>query len=382
MSPFEPLTFSRGPAMKNRFLLAPMTNHQSYEDGRLTEEEIHWLRLRAEGNFGLVMTGAAHVNKKGKGFPGELGVFNDELLPGLTLLAGELRKAGALSSVQLYHGGLRSIMPDRVGPSDAPEDRARAMTIEEVRSTIEDFIEGAVRAERAGFDGVEIHGAHGYLVSEFLSAKYNTRDDDYGGSPTKRRRFLLEIVRGIRRRCGKNFQLGVRVSPERFGQDVGETCDLLQQLIDEGDTDYLDISLWDVFKKPVDPKYQGRNLMSYFTDLNLQSRVRLGFAGGIGNLDQAVRCLDVGADFVVIGKAAVVHHDLPRRLARSVTFIPQAFPVTADYLRKEGLSEPFIRYLATWPNMVKDYFVPQDVPRFDVEEFFTTGRSVKLATTA
>ena len=155
--------------------------------------------------------------------------------------------------------------------------------------------------------------------------------------------------------------------------------DVAQLLVDEGKVDYLDISLWDVFKDPVDPKFQGRSLMSYFTDIDLKGRVRLGFAGGIRTWDDANRCLEAGADFAVIGKAAVVHHDLPKRLERSRGFVPQSFPVSADYLRKEGLGEGFITYLATWPNMVTDHFVPEDVPRFDVDEFFKTGRSVKLA---
>jgi 2,4-dienoyl-CoA reductase-like NADH-dependent reductase (Old Yellow Enzyme family) len=375
---FEPLTLPRGPAMKNRFLLAPMTNQQARDDGTLTDDELNWLRMRAEGDFSLVMTCCSHVHPRGQGFPGELGVYGDALLPGLERLANTLRSAGAVSSVQLYHGGIRSIMPDRMGPSAAPEDRARAMTIAEVRATIDDFVAAAQRAERAGFDGVELHGAHGYLISAFLSGTYNRRDDDYGGTPANRRRFLLEIVDGIRRNCGADFQIGIRVSPERFGQDVGETRDLAQQLIDEGKIDYLDISLWDVFKDPVDPKYQGRSLMSYFTDLQLKG-VRLGFAGKIITHADATRCLEAGSDFVVIGRAAIAHHDLPRQFSSNPGFVPQAFPVSAEYLRAEGLGESFITYLATWPDMVTNYFVPPEIPRFDVEEFFKTGRSVKLA---
>ncbi|WP_458752607.1 oxidoreductase [Sphingobium xenophagum] len=229
------------------------------------------------------------------------------------------------------------------------------------------------------FDGVELHGAHGYLISAFLSGLYNRREDEYGGTPAKRRRFLLEIVDGIRDRCSKEFQIGVRVSPERFGQDVGETRELAQQLIDEGKIDYLDISLWDVFKSPVDPKYQGHSLMSYFTDLD-RNGVRLGFAGKIISHDDATRCLEYGADFVVIGRAAIAHHDLPRQFRSNPGFIPRKFPLTAEYLRSQGLGESFIAYLATWPDMVVNYFVPPEIPRFDVEEFFTTGRSVKLAT--
>ncbi|WP_082639253.1 MULTISPECIES: NADH:flavin oxidoreductase [unclassified Sphingopyxis] len=378
VSLFEPLTLPRGPAMKNRFLLAPMTNQQARDDGTLTDDELNWLLMRATGDFSLVMTCCSHVHLKGQGFPGELGVYSDALIPGLERLAGALRGAGAISSMQLYHGGIRTITPDRAGPSAAPEDHARAMTVAEVRATIEDFIVAAERAKRAGFDGVELHGAHGYLISAFLSSVYNRREDHYGGSPEKRRRFLLEIVDGIRASCGEDFQIGVRVSPERFGQDVGETSELAQQLIDEGKIDYLDISLWDVFKDPVDPKYQGRSLMSYFTELDLKG-VRLGFAGKINSHADATRCLEQGADFVVIGRAAIAHHNLPKLFRANPHFIPQKFPVTADYLRTQGLGESFIAYLATWPDMVINYFVPPEIPRFDVEEFFKTGRSVKLA---
>ena len=88
---FEPLSFVRGPAMKNRFMLAPLTNLQSHEDGRLSDEEFRWLTMRAEGGFGLTMTCAAHVQAQGQGFPGQLGIFSDAHLPGLTRLASTIR---------------------------------------------------------------------------------------------------------------------------------------------------------------------------------------------------------------------------------------------------------------------------------------------------
>ena len=125
---FEPLPLPRGPAMKNRFLLAPMTNQQARDDGTLTDDELNWLRMRAEGDFSLVMTCCSHVHPRGQGFPGELGVYGDALLPGLERPANTLRSAGAVSSVQLYHGGIRSIMPHRMGPSAAPASTASNFT--------------------------------------------------------------------------------------------------------------------------------------------------------------------------------------------------------------------------------------------------------------
>ena len=160
---FAPITFARGPAWKNRFMLAPLTNCQSHADGSLSDEEFRWLTMRATGGFGLVMTCAAYVQAQGQGFPGQLGVYSDALLPGLTRLAAKIKAEGAVSSVQLHHAGLRSpaelIGHAPVGPSEDAETGTRALETEEVEQLAEDFIAAAVRAERAGFDGVEIHGA-------------------------------------------------------------------------------------------------------------------------------------------------------------------------------------------------------------------------------
>src|SRR5271168_1299327 len=105
---FAPLTFSRGPTWKNRFMLAPLTNGQSHADGVLSDDEFRWLTYRATGGFGLVMTCAAHVQAAGQGFAGQLGVFSDDHLPGLGRLAAAIRSGGAVSSVQLHHAGIRS----------------------------------------------------------------------------------------------------------------------------------------------------------------------------------------------------------------------------------------------------------------------------------
>src|ERR1700689_4833900 len=194
---FEPLTFTRGPAWRNRFMLAPLTNSQSHPDGRLSDEEFNWLTYRATGGFGLVMTCAAHVQRGGQGFPGQLGVFSDDHLPGLTRLAAKIRAEGAVSSVQLHHAGIKSpaalIGEAPRGPSDNVESGARALSAAEVETLIEDFIAAAVRAEKAGFDGVELHGAHGYILCAFLSPETNLRTDRYGGSLDKPARTVWGI---------------------------------------------------------------------------------------------------------------------------------------------------------------------------------------------
>jgi 2,4-dienoyl-CoA reductase-like NADH-dependent reductase (Old Yellow Enzyme family) len=173
---FEPLKLTRGPQWKNRFMLAPLTNLQSHKDGRLSDEEFHWLTMRADGGFGLVMTCAAHVQAVGQGFPGQLGVFGDFHLEGLTRLAATIKTKGSVSAVQLHHAGNRSpkdLVGQPVCPSDDAETGARGLTPGEVEKLRDDFIAAAKRAEKAGFDGVELHGAHGYILAQFLSAEIN-----------------------------------------------------------------------------------------------------------------------------------------------------------------------------------------------------------------
>src|SRR3569833_3010405 len=244
---FEPLPLARGPALKNRFMLAPLTNQQSHPDGILSDEEFHWLTMRADGGFGLVMTCAAHVQAVGQGFPGQLGVFGDQHLEGLTRLAHTIKAKGANAAMQLHHAGNRSpkaLVGTPVCPSDDETSGARALTLSEVERLRDDFIAAAKRAERAGFDGVEIHGAHGYILAQFLSGEVNRREDRYGGSAENRARIVLEIIDGVRAQCRADFQLGLRLSPERFGLKLMEIRDLAGQVMRAGTLDYLDMSLW------------------------------------------------------------------------------------------------------------------------------------------
>ena len=354
--PFDPLAFTHGAAMRNRLMLAPMTNCQSHDDGRLSAEELQWLTLRARGGFGLTMTCASHVQSQGRGFPGQLGIFSDLHLDGLARLATALKAEGTLAVVQLHHAGMRSppalIGTQPVCPSDHAETGARALSTAEVEQAEEDFVAAAVRAERAGFDGVELHGAHGYLLCQFLSAETNHRTDRYGGPLENRARLLFDILAGIRARCRPDFNVGVRLSPERFGMRLPEIRTLAQRLMREGQIDYLDLSLWDVFKEPQEEALRGRSLLSYFTDLE-RGQVRLGAAGKIASGPDVRRCLQAGVDFVVIGRAAILHHDFPERLRADPALTAIKTPVTVDHLRGEGLSPAFIDYMKRWQGFVQ-----------------------------
>ena len=353
---FAPMSFIRGPAMKNRLMLAPLTNLQSHPGGTLSYDEHRWLTLRAQGGFGLTMTAAAHVQAIGQGFPGQVGIFSDVHVPGLARLAGDIRKAGSLGVVQLHHAGMRSpaalIGEAPVCPSEDTDTGSRALTLDEVHQLRDDFIAAAVRADKAGFDGVEIHGAHGYVLCQFLSAETNRRTDAYGGSPENRARLILEIIDGVRASCRPDFNLGLRLSPERFGLSLMEIRDLAGRLFSEAKIDYLDMSLWDCFKEPVEEAHRGRTLMSYFTDLP-RGDVRLGVAGKLMSAADARAMLDAGADFVLLGRAAILHHDWPQKARANPDFRPVSLPVTRAHLEAEGLGPTFVNYMSTWAGFVE-----------------------------
>jgi 2,4-dienoyl-CoA reductase-like NADH-dependent reductase (Old Yellow Enzyme family) len=353
---FAPMSFIRGPQMKNRLMLAPLTNLQSHPDGTLSYDEHRWLTLRAQGGFGLTMTAAAHVQRIGQGFPGQVGIFSDVHIPGLARLAEDIRKAGSLGVVQLHHAGMRSpaalIGEAPVCPSEDADTGSRALTLDEVHQLRDDFIAAAVRADKAGFDGVEIHGAHGYVLCQFLSAETNRRTDAYGGSPENRARLILEIIDGVRAACRADFNLGLRLSPERFGLSLMEVRDLAGRLLSEAKIDYLDMSLWDCFKEPVEEAHRGRTLMSFFTDLP-RGDVRLGVAGKLMSAADARAMLDAGADFVLLGRAAILHHDWPQRARANPDFRPVSLPVTRAHLEAEGLGPTFVNYMSTWAGFVE-----------------------------
>jgi 2,4-dienoyl-CoA reductase-like NADH-dependent reductase (Old Yellow Enzyme family) len=354
---FAPLALAHGPALKNRLALAPLTNLQSHPDGTLSDDEFTWLTFRARGGFALTMTCAAHVQRIGQGFPGQLGVFGDQHLEGLTRLAAKIREYGSIAVAQLHHAGMRS-PKDLIGeapvcPSDNEETGARALSLAEVERLRDDFIAAAVRCEKAGFQGVEIHGAHGYVLAQFLSPEINRREDRYGGSVENRARIVHEIIDGVRAQTGADFSLGLRISPERFGLKLGEIVEVARGVLAGGKLDYLDLSLWDYAKEPVEEAFQGRTLMSWFTDLP-RGATRLGCAGKVMTPADAQACLERGMDFVLLGRAAILHHDWPNRLAADPGFTPVKTPVTPDHLRAEGLGPAFVRYMGTWKGFVEE----------------------------
>ena len=355
----EPLKFTHGPTMKNRFVLAPLTNQQSNDDGTLSEDEFKWVAMRAAGGFGLTMTCASHVQKNGRGFPGQLGIWSDKHIPGLKRLVDAIKAQGSIAIAQLHHAGMRSpkgvIEGQSVCPSDNEKTGARGLTNKEVKELIEDFVKAAERAEKAGYDGVELHGAHQYILCQFFSAQINQRNDEYGASLENRYRVLFEIIDGIRSRCRKDFMLGVRLSAERYGLKLAEQIEIAQRLMTEGNIDFLDMSLWDLFKDPEEEEFKGRPLVSYFTELE-RHNTRLGAAGKIRTPLDAEAALDAGLDWIMLGRAAMLMHDFPKQYIADRKFEAVQMPVTRAYSTSQGMTDRFQRYVHSfWPEFFSDW---------------------------
>jgi len=356
---FSPMTFASGQTMKNRFMLAPLTNHQSHADGALSDDEFHWLTKRAKGGFGATMTCAAHVQRVGQGFPGQLGLFSDDHLPGLTRLAAAIKAEGSIALTQPHHAGFRSppelIGQNPVAPSDDEKSGARALSGEEVEQLTEDFIRACVRSEKAGFDGVELHGAHSYILCAFLSPTLNRRTDAWGGSIENRSKLIFDIMKGVRARCRPGFILGLRLSPERYDLVLSEMVEVAQEVLRfTGGLDFLDMSLWDIRKEPEEEAMQGKRLIEYFAGLD-RGATKVGAAGMIYSAEDARWVLEQGLDFPILGRGAILHHDYPKRVLADPNFVQTPLPVTADYLAAEGLGPAFIAYMrGRWTGFVKE----------------------------
>lgn len=352
---FKPLSLLHGPAMRNRFMLAPLTSQQSDYDGTASQYDHYWIEQLAQSDYGLIQTSAATVEAGGIAFERQLGIHSDKHLPGLTRMATIIREGGGLSAVQLHHAGHRA--QPSIGGIPAPASGKtlpgiKALTTEEVGRIRDSFITAARRAQLAGFDGVSVHGAFGWILSEFLSPNLNDRKDQYGGSLENRARFTIEVIEGIRKACGPDFQIGWRLSIERYGLLLEELRDITADIFDRELIDYLDLALWDSVQVVRDGMFQGKTMLSVFTELPRKG-VRLGAAGKIMSAQRAGELLDEGCDFVLIARAGILQRDFPLQVKANPMYDSPQLPVTADFLRQGGLSERFIDTMRGWQTFVK-----------------------------
>jgi len=224
---FEPITIN-GMTLRNRIVVPPMDTGYGSTTHQVTDQLIAYHRRRAEGGMGLIIVEYTSVDPGGRCTETQIGLYDDRFIPGFKRLTGAVHAHGARIALQIHHGGLRARPQFSGGEIVAPSAIAegylpRELTIPEIEALVEAFGQAARRAKEAGFDAVEIHGAHGYLINEFLSPWFNRRDDVYGGSFEKRLRFPLEVVQRVRELVGADFPVGFRIVGEELPLGSGLT---------------------------------------------------------------------------------------------------------------------------------------------------------------
>ncbi|NIK80595.1 2,4-dienoyl-CoA reductase-like NADH-dependent reductase (Old Yellow Enzyme family) [Paenibacillus castaneae] len=321
---FEPFAFKNGITIKNRVVMAPMTTWASNDDLTISDEEVSYYRKRVNG-VGLVITGCTHVQPNGIGFTNEFVAYDDTFIPSLRRLADAAKSGGAPVLLQIFHAGnkaLPALTPNgEVVSSSAVETEAtafapsvlpRELSHDEITDVIYAFGQTTRRAIEAGYDGVEIHGAHGFLLQNFFSPFFNRREDEWGGSLDNRLRFPLAVVREIKnvikKHATKPFILGYRISPEESeegGLRMSDTYALIERLIEE-DVDYVHASLAAALSsKPVNSQDE-KTYLELIVD-HVQGRVPVLAAGSMVTPDDVAKGIDKGLTLAAIGHALIMN---------------------------------------------------------------------------
>jgi len=240
---FQSITID-GVEVRNRFLRSATWDRTGTDDGAVTDASMGIIEDLARGGVGLIVTGYAFVSEQGKAAVRQLGISHDRHVKGLSRLARAAHDHGARIAVQIAHGGVNLGLLGRAGrvalaPSriEGHPQSHREATSDEIRRTVRDFAAAAARGREAGFDAIQLHGAHGYLLSQFLSPRTNYRTDEWGGSPERRRRFLVEVVRAVRRAVGEGYPVWMKMGLRDYsdeGLELDEGLEALKALIAEG----------------------------------------------------------------------------------------------------------------------------------------------------
>jgi len=224
--------------LHNRVVMPPMGTNLGDPDGTVSEANVAYMKRRARGGAGLIITEITLVHPSGSVIPNQLGIFDDRFIPGLRKISDAVHAAGSKVALQLHHAGRESLFLLQEGKAIAPSAirslvyrlTPREMTIDEIQEIIAAFGAAAARAREAGFDAVEVHGAHGYLLTQFLSALSNKRNDQYGGSLINRSRFIIEVMQEVRKAVGPDFPISLRLSVEECIKD-GYTFEDIQPIL-------------------------------------------------------------------------------------------------------------------------------------------------------
>lgn len=322
---FSPFMLTEKIKLRNRIVMAPMTTWSANPDGTISEQELEFYKRRSQ-NVGLVITGCTYVTPSGIGFTHEFAAYDDRFINSLEKLAAAAKSGGAPAILQIFHAGNKAI-PELVPNNDVISASAssvksgdfmkrvvqsREMTENEIQETIRAFGDVTKRAIKAGFDGIELHGAHGFLLQNFFSPLFNQRNDRWGGDIEGRMRFPLAVLQEVKNvvyeYATKPFAIGYRISPEESatgGLRIEDTYKLLDRLISSG-ISYIHTSLVSINDSyPVESPNGPRTIELILN--HIAGRVPVIAAGKIRTPSQAQEAISTGLPLVAIGKGLVIN---------------------------------------------------------------------------
>lgn len=323
---FSPFTI-KGKTVKNRCAVSPMVTNYCDGDGKATERYIAYHEEKAKGGFGLIITEDYAVDPKGRGFSNVAGLWCDEQIEGHSKLPERVHKHGAVIIAQIYHCGRQTsemvigckpfaptLIPCPFSP-DMPEE----LTLVQIEEIIKEYGDCALRAKKCGFDGVEIHGAHGYLVAEFMSSYSNKRTDQYGGNLMNRLRFPIEIIKDIRQKCGDDFIIDFRISADEKiegGRTIEDTKTTVPILEAAGiDMIHVSAGTYATCDAIVPPAYTEHGWIVNFADeVKKVCSIPVITVGRVNDPIIADNIIKSGkADFVAMGRASLTDPAMPNK---------------------------------------------------------------------
>jgi 2,4-dienoyl-CoA reductase-like NADH-dependent reductase (Old Yellow Enzyme family) len=312
--------------LKNRFVRSATCESTGDDAGKVTDASINFHRKLSRGGVGIIVTGLTYVSEAGKSFPGQFGIHSDNMIPGLKRLVQAVHSDGAKIAVQLVYGGtpqFGDVTPSTVAKSSRTVRPLPEMTGAEIETIINDFTLGVERARLAGFDAVQLHGAHSYLMCQFLSPLSNHRTDRWGGSLDNRRRFHLEVIRRIREKVGKDYPLWIKFGiqdEEEGGLTLEQGIETARLMVNEG-IDVIEVSagMSALGAKAANPtRKRNEPEIAYFRgrahDLKQSVNLPVILVGGIRSLALAQEIVDSGdADLISMCRPFIREPDLIKK---------------------------------------------------------------------
>ena len=315
--------------IKNRFVMPPMATNYATDDGYANDRLIAHYEARAKGGFGLIIQEFTGVDPSGKALSNQLALWDDSFIPNLKKITDAVHKYDSKIVVQIHHGGRQTVSAALNGnaplaPSKIPcsycNEMPDEMSVEQIYYLIEKFGDAALRGKKAGYDGVEIHGAHGYLICQFLSPHSNKRTDEFGGNFKGRLKFAEEVVKNVRNKVGDDYPIIFRLSLEEYvagGLTVEQVCAIGRALEKQG-VDGFDLSVCNytslhmMFASPA---------MTYGFQQSMVSRFKASVTVPIITVGRMIPeigsdILEAGiADLIAFGRPALADPELPNKFA-------------------------------------------------------------------